>query len=691
MTNSARVVLSRLAFIVTGLAVVLASQVAEARVTRIEITRVESPTFGGATFGSVGQYDKLVGRAFGEVDPRDPQNAVIQDIDLAPRNARGMVEYATDVYLLKPHDLARGNGTLLYDVVNRGNKVVLGLINAGAVGGNEPTGAGDGFLQAAGYTIVWSGWQADVAPGNSRMTMSVPVARRRDGSDITGRVRGEYIVSAPINTQNLSSGFFTGLSHSSYETVSLDNSAAVLTKRVTESDVRIPIPNGDWAFADCNSAPFPGTPSATQICLKDGFSPNFIYELLYTAKNPSVLGLGFAATRDLISFLRDAEKDDAGNPNPLARGIRTALAHGTSQSGRYVRTFLMLGFNRDERGRMVFDGMNPHLASLQLPLNVRFGQPGRGYGQHEDHLYPAAEPPFTYAKFTDSIAHERHGILDECRRTRTCPKIVHTVSSTEYWQGRMSLDTTDTRGRQDVPEPANVRFFHFAGTQHVPAATPAAGICQQLSNPNPYREGLRALLTALREWVVNGVEPPASRIPTLQTRTLVHSDAASIGWPNLPGVTYNGLLNELALLDFGRRFDVDDETGVLDEPPRILGIEYTVLVPKVDADGNEIAGLRSVTLQAPLGTYTGWNLRRAGFAEDEVCGLTGSFIPFARTRAEREANGDPRPSLEERYGTHDGYVAAVRAAANRLVAQRLLLGADAERLITQAEASSVLK
>ncbi|MFL6655844.1 MAG: alpha/beta hydrolase domain-containing protein, partial [Sulfurifustis sp.] len=512
-----------------------------------------------------------------------------------------------------------------------------------------------------------------------------------DGSDITGRVRGEYIVSAPISTQNLSSGFFTALTHLSYETVSLDNNTAMLTKRVKESDVRIPVPNGDWAFADCTSVAFPGTPSTTQICLKDGFSPNFIYELLYTAKNPTVLGLGFAATRDLISFLRDAEKDEAGNPNPLAHGIRTALAHGTSQSGRYVRTFLALGFNRDERGGTVFDGMNPHLATLQIPLNVRFGQPGRGYGQHEDHLYPAAEPPFTYPKFIDSIAHEHHGILDECRRTRSCPKIIQTVSSTEYWQGRMSLDTTDVRGRLDVPEPANVRFFHLAGTQHVPAAAPAAGICQQLSNPNPYREGLRALLTALREWVVTGVEPPGSRIPTLQTRTLVHSDAGSIGWPNLPGVKYTGLLNELALLDFGRRFDADDETGVIDEPPRIRGAEYTVLVPKVDADGNEVAGLRSVTLQAPLGTYTGWNLRRAGFAEDEVCGLTGSFIPFARTKAQRESNGDPRPSLEERYGTHDGYVAAVRAAANRLVAQRLLLGADAERLITQAEASSVLK
>src|SRR5262249_32768798 len=352
---------------------------ASARITRIEITRVESPTFGGASFGSVGQYDKLVGRAFGEVDPRERENAIIQDLDLAPRNARGMVEYSMDIYILAPHDPARGNGTIFYDAVNRGNKVALALFNAGAVGGNEPTGAGDGFLQNQGFTVVWSGWQADVAAGAGRLTLAVPVAHQHNGDDITGRVRGEYIVNAPTATQNLSSGTFTGLTHTSFPTVSLDNRDAVLTRRVKEADPRVAIPASDWAFADCSTAPFPGTPSATQLCLKDGFSPDNIYELLYTAKNPTVAGLGFAATRDLISFLPRARQDDAGTANPLAGAIRTALAHGTSQAGRFLRTFLLLGFNRDERGRTVFDGMNPHLSSQLLPLNVRFGQPGRAY------------------------------------------------------------------------------------------------------------------------------------------------------------------------------------------------------------------------------------------------------------------------------------------------------------------------
>jgi hypothetical protein len=665
---------------------------AHARITRIEIARVEAPAFGGAAFGSVGTYDKLVGRAFGEIDPRDRQNAGIQDLEFAPRNARGMVEYAMDVYILAPHDPARGNATIFYDAVNRGNKVALALFNFGAAGGNEPTSAGDGFLQSQGYTVVWSGWQADVAAGGGRMTLAVPVAHRPDGSEITGRVRGEYVVSAATSTQNLSSGSFTGLTHTSYETASLDTRDAALTMRVKETDPRVAIPATDWAFADCTTAPFPGVPSAAQICLRNGFDTDHIYELLYTAKNPTVMGLGFAATRDLIAFLRHAQRDDAGTPNPLAGAIRTALAHGTSQAGRFLRTFVLLGFNRDERGNVVFDGMNPHLASQLLPLNVRFGQPGRAYGQHEDHLYPTAQPPFGYGDSVDDIAGDAGGILDTCRRTRSCPRIIQTVSSTEYWQGRMSLDTTDVHGRFDLHQPGDVRLFHFAGTQHVPAAVAATGICQQLSNPNLYQHGLRALLVALRGWVVSDAEPPASRIPTLRSGTLVDSAQQSIGWPDIPGVAYSGIVDGLHRLDYGRAFDIDRESGIVEEPPRSAGhAAYRVLVPRVNSDGNEIAGLRGVGLEVPLGTYTGWNLRRAGFSEGEECGLTGSFIPFARSPTERAASGDPRPSLEERYGDHAGYVAAVRAAAARLVAARLLLQADADAVIAQADASRVLR
>jgi len=697
---------------------------AEAEITRIQITRVESPAFGGASFGSVGTYDKLVGRAYGEVDPKDAQNAVIQDIELAPRNARGMVEYSMDVYLLTPHDAARGNGTILYDVVNRGNKNMLSVFNMGSAGGNEPTSAGDGFLQREGYTLVWSGWQGDVVAGDGRLTMTVPVAHQRDGGVITGQVRGEYIVSAPTSTQNLSSGANSGMNTASYETVSLDTRRAVLTHRVKESDPRVEIPSSRWAFADCTSAAFPGTPSTTQLCLQDGFSPNEIYELVYTAKNPTVLGLGFAATRDLMSFLRHARCDRAGTSNPLAGAIHTVLSHGTSQSGRYLRTFVLLGFNRDEHDRVVFDGMNPHVATAAIPLNVRFGQPGRSYGQHEDHLYPAPQVPAGAAsedrgydrhdddrddrddrddEFDGFGGHDdRHGsfgrhagpydvILAACRRTHSCPKIINTVSSTEYWQARMSLNTTDAEGRRDLELPPEVRVFHFASTQHVPTSAPAKGICQQLSNPNPNQHGMRALLVALRAWATWGTEPPTSRIPSLADQTLVDPAQRSTGFPTLAGVRYAGLVDGLAPVDYGARFDALHMSGLVQEPPQVCTRNaYRVLVPRVDSDGNEVDGLRSVALQAPLGTYTGWNLRAAGFSENELCGNTGSFVPFARTRAERLANHDPRLSLEERYHDHDGYVAVVRAAAQRLVAAHLLLATDANLIVAQAQLSDVL-
>jgi len=709
------------AALVAAAMVVGAAATAEARITRIEITRVE-PAFGGSAFGSVGPYDKLVGRAYGEVDPDDEGNEIIQDIELAPRNARGNVEYAMDVYLLAPHDPARGNGTILYDVVNRGNKNALSIFNMGAVGGNEPTSAGDGFLQRQGFTLVWSGWQADVLAGDGRLTMTVPIAHQRDGSTITGEVRGEYIVSAQTSTQNLSSGANSGMNTASYETVSLDTRTAVLTHRVKESDPRVAIPSSRWAFASCTSAAFPGTPSTTQICLQDGFSPNEIYELVYTAKNPTVNGLGFAATRDLLAFLRHERRDDAGHANPLAGAIRTVLAHGTSQAGRYLRSFLLLGFNRDECGRTVFDGMNPHVATALIPLNVRFGQPGRSYGQHEDHLYPAAQLPAGEASddrrfeldgdhrgrwfgwFGDHRSHHHAGhdandldagpydaILAECRRTRSCPRIINTVSSTEYWQARMSLNTTDAEGRFDLDIPSEVRVFQFASTQHVPTTAPATGICQQLTNPNPNVQPMRALLVALRAWVVSGTEPPASRIPTLRNHTLVDSAQRSTGFPTLPGVRYAGLFNALDHVSYGAGFNALAMTGVVQEPAQVSARDADrILVPRVDADGNEIDGLRSATRDAPLGTYAGWNLRAAGFSENELCGNNGSFVPFARTRAERLASHDPRLSLEERYRDHDGYVAAVRAATQQLVAQRLLLPADASLLVAQAMLSDVL-
>ena len=686
---------------------------AEARITKLEITRTESPTFGGAAFGNVGQFEKIVGIAHGEVDPNDPLNAIIQDIELAPRNDRGMVEYSTDFYIIKPKDMSKGNGMLVYEVVNRGNKGGLwtSRLNIGVVGGNEPVTAGDGFLQNMGYTIVWSGWQPDVLPGNNRMTMRVPIARNPDSSSITGIVRSEFDVSAPTTTLNLGSGRYSGLTHASYPTVSLDNRTPLLpdgfvptlTVRTLEQHPRVPIANTEWAFASCPSGA-PVTPSATQICLFAGFQPGKIYELLYRGKDPLVMGLGYAAMRDLNSFLKHERRDEAGRPNPLWLEGRRPLAvfSGSSQSGRNMRTFLHLGFNEDEAGRIVFEGAFPLVGGGRAQFNSRFSQPGRAWGHQPDHLYPAYEAPFSYMPIHDPLTGQTNGILKRCLKSDTCPKIFHFATSLEIWEGRQSLGLTDPLGRRDLGEPGFLRTYIMVSTQHGSAAFPPGfGTCQQQLNPNRQQETGRALWVALTDWVQRGIRPPPSVAPTIRSGTLVrpsqvnfpHIPANDYGGISRPAVKFLALANPLNVLDFGPLFNNEDESGIITvEPPEVVGTRgYTILVPQVDADGNDLGGIRTTAVQAPIATYTGWNLGRAGLFEDQLCPLSGSYIPFARTRAERLAVGDPRLSLEERYGTHDGYVAAVRKAAEQLVNQRLLLPEDAARLVRDADASDILK
>jgi hypothetical protein len=665
--------------------------VAEARITHLVIDRIESPTFGGTSFGNAGPYERVVGRAFGEVDPNDPQSAIITDIDKAPRNSLGRVEYQTDFYLLKPVDATRGNGLLFHSILNRGGKINFNTFNVGASSDNEPQNAGDGFTMKRGWVYLWSGWQADLFPGNNRLLLRAPVATD-SGAPITGRIRTEYRVPAPAGTtQNLSGSPVA----SGYETASLDNTTATLTRRVHAADAREIIPPDRWAFADCSTTPFPGVPSRTKVCLADGFDTNHIYELVYTAKNPPVLGLGFASTRDLVAFFRHAAQDDAGTPNPLAGAIQYAMAEGTSQAGAYLNSFVHLGFNQDEAGRTVFDGVNPHVFTMRLSLNVRFGQPTQ-----LPYNSVGSEAPFTWSSLHDPIAGRTGGLLRRCEATGTCPKILHTLSSSEYWRSRMtsaslgpaSLLTTDALARHDVGIPSNVRIYHITGTQHAPAAPPAPW-CQQMNNPSPHQETRRALLAALERWVIQGVEPPPSEVASLRSGTLVPVDAKSVGWPAIPGVAFPGNVNSLRLLYFGPAFNHEDTSGVITEPSVDLGKSYAVRVPKVDADGNEVAGVRSTTQQAPLGTYTGWNFLRAGFGEGDLCDIRqlGSFIPFRRTQGDRVAAGDPRLSLEERYGSHAGYVSAVQAAASDLVAKGFLLTEDAARLVAAAEASNVLR
>lgn len=694
----------------------LATAPAEARVTGVEIGKRE-PAFGGQTFGAVGAYQHLVGRVTGELDPADPANAIIQDINLAPRNARGMVEYTTDIEILKPDDIARGNRMLFFEVNNRGNKLALSAFNEAVAGGladrNRLSSPGDGWLMRAGYTMIWFGWEMDVRPGMNRIGMAPVVARRSDGSAVTGIVRSEIVTPAPAASVPISRSqqvlTYPPDSYDSYPTASLDNATPspdgflpTLTVRAREQDPREPIPNTQWSFGVCEPGG-PVTPDEKHVCLSGGFEPGRLYELIYRAKDPTVGGLGYAAARDVGAFLRNAEKDDAGVPNPVYRPDNLAIIEGSSQSGRMIRSLIALGFNRDENGRQVFDGAFPHIGGGLMPLNVRFGQPVRAWGEQTDHLYPAYDFPFAYARQFDPLTQRAGGLFDRCAATGACPRLFHVATALEMWEGRQSLGLTDPLGLVDAPEPANVRTYIMASTQHGAAPLPLAthapfGNCQEQPNPNPQVWTMRALMSAFTAWVRDNVAPPPSARPSIADGTLVPPDR--VLFPEIPANAYGGverpaasplrLYDPLHVLDFGPLYRAEDTSGVISrEPPRTLPGSYGVLEMQVDADGNDLAGVRSVFLQAPIGTYTGWNLGRKDRFENGLCNLQGSFIPFAETKSERLAIGDPRLSLEERYPSKEAYLAVFRKAADDLVARRFLLPDDAALLIGRAESEGI--
>lgn len=651
----------------------------QARIVRVYVMKTE-PYLDGKVFGNAGTYIKITGQVYGEVDPDDPHNSMIQDIQLAPKNRDGNVEYISDYIIIRPADMTKYNGLLFLSLPNRGNAFQA-----------------DSVLLGRGYVYAWCAWQGDVLKGNNRLIMRVPYAGI-NGEEVSGIHRTEYQVNSSTKTLNLGSGFFTGSSHHSYETNNLDNTGFTLTRRVLESDERVPIPNSDWAFSDCSRVRFPGDPDQKKISLKDEFQPGYIYELVYEAKNPLILGLGFAAIRDFASFIRYEMKDTAGFSNPLiiegatVNPVKASIMQGVSQCSNFVRTFLFLGFNQNENDKQVFDGVNAHIGTRRIALNVRFGRPGGGGLQHEDHLFPGNDPPFSWGKESDPISGITGGILEKCTETGTCPKIMQTLSSTEYWQSRASLTTTDSYGTRDLIIPENVRIYLFSGTQHSPsdAADQASGF---RTNHNSYVPYHRALIVALEKWILEGKEPPASAYPTIASKTLVAPDKESTGWPDIPGVPYNGKANELPLLDYGPQYDSKNVTGIiLKEPPTVKSEQvYKTLVPAVDKDGNEIAGIRGINIRVPLGTYTGWALRREGYGKGDISSLNGMFIPFRNTKEERKKANDPRLSVSERYGNHEKYVKAVRQAAEELVREGFLLPEDALFEIEKAEKNNVLR
>jgi hypothetical protein len=655
-----------------------------AELVSLEIYRRE-PFAGGAAFGDTGPYEKLVGVAHFAVDPKHPRNGLIVDLDRAPRNAAGKVEFEADVYLLVPKDIARGNRAILYDVNNRGNKLALGFFDSGG-GGNDPStlaDAGNGFLFRRGYTVVWCGWIGELLPGNNRLLLRAPVATE-DGKPIRGVVRYEMVTDRPAETLPLS----RREGHGSYSPSRRGEAEGVLTWRMRETDPRVPIPRGQWTLERIPIPKVehgvPGTLGQIRLRLSGGFRPGYIYELICEAEGPIVQGLGYAATRDLIAFLRY----DTSRRNPLRTidgkpAITRTHGFGVSQSGRFLRNFLYLGFNVDEANRKVFDGVMPHVAGGGLGFfNHRFAQPTRHNGQHEEHLYPGDRFPFTYGRSTDPFTNRIDSILRllNGKDEDLVPKIMHTQSAAEYWHRSGSLVHTDPLGKEDAEIPDEVRIYAFGGTQHGPAGDPPGrGSADNLLNPGDYRPFLRALLDALDAWVKDDKEPPPSVYPRIDQGTLVDWHQNRTGFPALPGVRYPDVIQRPPSLDFGPRFASHGIITV--EPPQIRG-HYVVRVPRSGPDGNDLGTLLPPEVAVPLATYTGWNLRRRDVgAEGMLASLSGSFMPFPRTRAERIATGDPRPSIEERYGSRERYEKEFAAACADLVKRRYLLKEDADRLI----------
>jgi|KBSMisStaDraftv2_1062788.scaffolds.fasta_scaffold37297_3 hypothetical protein len=646
---------------------------AEARITKIDITTTESPTFGGFSWPGVGQYEKLAGKAYGEVDPLDPKNALIVDIELAPRNSRGMVEYAFDFYILKPIDLRRGAHKVMYEPPNRGGKTwsTFGRVPGGNDPGSivDPTVLANAFLMPRGYTMVWSGWDkaagtANSGPPNFNTTITLPIAKNKDGTTITGPAF-EYIVTGNA-TYTLN-----------YPAATTNKSLAKLTHRVHLDDVPVQIPDAGWDYTDANG---------TAIKLASGnFVNNDIYEFSYTAKNPTVNGLGFAAVRDWNSWLRSARMDDFGNKNPLARDIERIYTEVVSQPGRFLNDFTHLGFNQAEDNKKVFDGMMQWIAAGSgINLNYRFSQPGRTERNRQDHLFIENRFPFANVLTTDPITGKVDSRYSKCELNNTCPLAVEIYSANEYWVKSASLLHTTPDGKADLPESPWARNYFISSHQHGVGNAASKGACQQFQNPLDSAPIQRALFLALDDWT-NGVAPPASRVPRLADGMLANPlPQSAVGFPNIPGVTYTGLKTTRYLFDYGPNFYA---TGIATINPPVItppyednplnGPIYPSFVPKTDSDGNDIAGVRLPDVTVPLATYTGWALRSGPQANDG-CESAGQYIPFAKTAADRAASGDPRPSVGERYPSFGMYRAAVRNAIDDLVKDRLMLCEDTD-------------
>lgn len=621
--------------IATALLLILIPSFADAEVVRFEV-RSTRDLSGGRSFGSVGRYEEVTGRLFFAVDPADPANRLVVDLDKAPKNASGRIEFSADVVIYRPRDAARANGIALIDVVNRGNKTVIGAFNRPGLAVDRE--AGDGFVFSRGYTVVCVGWEFDVPKREGAIRIDVPAA-----AGVRGIVRAMFTPSSNARE-------FTVNDLAPYPPVDAGAAESSLTVRDVPLATPVALPKGAWHI------------SGTTVTVDAGFQPGRWYEVSYAAVDPPVGGIGFLSIRDTAAWI----KNGADAPH-----ARYAVGFGSSQSGRFLRTFLYEGFNTDEKGRQALDGVMAHIAgSARIDLNRRWATPTSLA------TYTATSFPFADLAQRDPVAGVTEGALDNPRARAHQPKIFYTNTGVEYWGGGRvaALVHTSPDGARDLELPANERVYFLAGSQHGPASfPPAASNGQQKDNPTDYWWVMRALLVGMEEWVVKGTPPPDSQYPRLADKTL--AAATDVVFPQIPNVR---LPNSLTA---GGRAANRLVSG--DGAP---GTPIPLFVPQVDRDGNERAGIRLPDVSVPLATVTGWNFRKPAIgAPDQLFPLLGSYIPFASTKATRDAARDPRRSIEERYRSRDAYVQQVRDAASALVKGRYLLADDVAGIVGRAE------
>jgi hypothetical protein len=657
---------------------------AAARVERVEILS-RQPFAAGAEFGPAGAYEKLRGRAFFALDPNAATNAPIADLSLAPRNQRGLVEFSADFLMLRPVDPARRNGTLLYEVNNRGNIAILRQLNEASLS-NDPTStadAGNGFLFRQGFTLLWSAWAADVAavPGDNRLVLRAPIATK-DGAPITGKVAYDLIVNLPTAQAR-----FTGIFGIAYPPASDGAPDAALTERDRPDGERRPIPRTDSKVRAPDTRPEPGSSAraawsfveagegvvATEIRLDGGFKPGRIYQLTYTARDPIVIALGMAGIRDLLSYLR-------GNPLAGAPASRKTAIFGISQSGRLIQTMLLRGLHVDEDGKPAFDGAFIHVAGGgKGGFDYRFAMPTRHFSVLEDHIYPTDFFPFATASARDAVTGAEGSVLDRARALGVVPKLFYVNNSSEYWNRAASLIGTDPEGLRDLPPAPEARIYLVAGAQHYVGGLRERGMFTNCVNTLNHYRAMRALMVAFDRWVRDGVEPPPSAYPRIADGTLVTAAAYKEAFPRIPSIRLPESNLRPPRLDFGSRFETE---RIADQVPPTIGKPFEALVPKPDADGLDQGGIMLPEVLVPLGTRLGFNTRNDAVGFPWATGRwDGSFVPFPRTEAERRASGDPRPSLEARYRDRSDYEAKLRAAAGAVVGQGFLLPDDVDALV----------